>query len=236
MRSTKTAHVLGTALILTALLSGRAPAQSPETIVVTNALDRPVLGYTNHPADYASRVREGAQHQHAPWDAESFAADIEDFGLAENLMIAVAIEDAGGAFVAHPASSDCMLSDLTGFIGCLSIAADLMRVTAGEQGGARRTATRLVVKLDQAHAALGKAIQVRRGDFRTKTTNVRIPEIIGQDQNDVGSGRCILRRPRVNDRRDETDDQTADNHFLNPCHRVSVHAFPLKSVSRDSTR
>jgi len=94
------------------------------------ALDRPVLGYTNHPADYASRVREGAQHQHAPWDAESFAADIEDFGLAENLMIAVAIEDAGGAFVAHPASSDCMLSDLTAFIGCLSIAADLMRVTA----------------------------------------------------------------------------------------------------------
>ena len=91
------------------------------------ALDRPALGYTNHPADYASRVRNGAQEPYASWDAESAAADIEDFGLAENLMIAVAIEDAGGTFVAHPAPADRMLSDLTGFIRCLEVAAEVMR-------------------------------------------------------------------------------------------------------------
>ena len=94
------------------------------------ALDRPVLGYTNHPADYASRVRDGAQNTHLEWDAESSAADIEDFGLAENLMIAVAVEDAGGTFVTHPAPADRMLSDLTGFIRCLEIAGELIRCEA----------------------------------------------------------------------------------------------------------
>lgn len=94
------------------------------------ALKRPVLGYTNHPADYASRVRDGARQPHVSWDTESSAADIEDFGLAENLMIAVAIEDAGDAFVAHPAPPDRMLSDLTGFIRCLEIAGELMRCEA----------------------------------------------------------------------------------------------------------
>jgi len=94
------------------------------------ALGRPVLGYTNHPADYASRVRDGAQAPHVAWDAESAAADIEDFGLAENLMIAVAIEEAGATFVTHPASADRMLSDLAGFARCLQIAAELMRAKA----------------------------------------------------------------------------------------------------------
>ncbi|HWK39213.1 MAG TPA: nucleoside 2-deoxyribosyltransferase [Hyphomicrobium sp.] len=99
------------------------------------ALNRPVLGYTNHPSDYASRVRDGAQRPHVSWDTESSAADIEDFGLAENLMIAVAIEDAGDAFVAHPAAPDRMLSDLTGFIRCLEIAVELMRCEASSSGG-----------------------------------------------------------------------------------------------------
>lgn len=63
------------------------------------ALGRPVLGYSNTPMDYASRVRQAADVARAAWDQESSAAAIEDFGLAENLMIAVAIEDAGGEFV-----------------------------------------------------------------------------------------------------------------------------------------
>lgn len=90
------------------------------------ALGRPVLGYTNHPADFAHRVRGAAQGSSSAWDAESATADIEDFGLAENLMIAVAIEDAGGAFVTHAAPADRMLSDLSGFLRCLTLARELM--------------------------------------------------------------------------------------------------------------
>jgi len=86
------------------------------------ALGKPVLGYSNTPGDYARRVREAARVGSAVWDAESHAADIEDFGLAENLMIAVAILDAGGEFVTHEVSADRMLSDLTAFRRCLEIA------------------------------------------------------------------------------------------------------------------
>jgi nucleoside 2-deoxyribosyltransferase len=86
------------------------------------ALGKPVLGYSNTPADYAARVREAAQIASAAWDTESNAADIEVFGLAENLMIAVAIQDAGGQFVTQAVAADRMLSDLTGFRTCLDMA------------------------------------------------------------------------------------------------------------------
>jgi nucleoside 2-deoxyribosyltransferase len=86
------------------------------------ALGRPVLGYSNAPADYAARVREAADVASVIWDHESNAADIENFGLAENLMIAIAILDAGGQFVTETVPADRMLSDLTGFRRCLDIA------------------------------------------------------------------------------------------------------------------
>lgn len=86
------------------------------------ALGRPVLGYSNTPANYASRVREAARVASVIWDAESTAAKIEDFGLAENLMIAVAIVDAGGEFVTQEVAAERMLSDLSAFRRCLAIA------------------------------------------------------------------------------------------------------------------
>jgi nucleoside 2-deoxyribosyltransferase len=90
------------------------------------ALGRPVLGYSNTPVDYAARVGRVAEAARTAWDAESHAADIEDFGLAENLMIAVAIEDASGAFITHEVPPDRMLSDLTGFRRCLELARRLV--------------------------------------------------------------------------------------------------------------
>ncbi len=89
------------------------------------ALGKPVLGYSNTPADYASRVRGAAEVARAIWDKESHAADIEDFGLAENLMITVAILDAGGELVTQEVPADRMLSDLTAFRRCLEIARGL---------------------------------------------------------------------------------------------------------------
>lgn len=90
------------------------------------ALGRPVLGYSNTPTDFGTRVRQAARAESVVWDAESHAADIEDFGLAENLMIAVAIADASGAFMTQEVPTDRMLSDLTGFRRCLENAQDLV--------------------------------------------------------------------------------------------------------------
>jgi nucleoside 2-deoxyribosyltransferase len=91
------------------------------------ALGKPVLGYSNTPSDYASRVRAATAVAGAIWDEESNAADIEDFGLAENLMIAVAIEDAGGEFITEVVPAEKMLSDLTGFRRCLTLARVITR-------------------------------------------------------------------------------------------------------------
>lgn len=90
------------------------------------ALGRPVLGYSNSPTDYAERVRNAATAEAAIWDDESHAAEIEDFGLAENLMIAIAIADASGEFVTQEVAPERMLSDLTGFRRCLESARRLM--------------------------------------------------------------------------------------------------------------
>jgi nucleoside 2-deoxyribosyltransferase len=89
------------------------------------ALGRPVLGYSNTLADYAARARSSAERTAGIWDAESTIAEIEDFGLAENLMIAVAILDAGGEFVTQAVPADRMLSDLDGFRRCLALARTL---------------------------------------------------------------------------------------------------------------
>jgi nucleoside 2-deoxyribosyltransferase len=83
------------------------------------ALQRPVLGYSNTLANYASRVRQAAEVASVLWDHESNAAAIEDFGLAENLMIAVAIREAGGQFITEAVPPERMLSDLSGFRRCL---------------------------------------------------------------------------------------------------------------------
>lgn len=83
------------------------------------ALGRPVFGYSNVPTDYARRVRETPA---APWDAQTRQADVEDFGLAENLMIAIAVLDSAGRFVTRAVPDDRRLSDLEGFRACLVLA------------------------------------------------------------------------------------------------------------------
>ncbi len=86
------------------------------------ALGRPVFGYSNVMLDYAARVRAMPSDVQAAWCDETRAADIEDFGLAENLMIAIAVLDAGGRFVTREAAPDRLLSDLAAFEDCLALA------------------------------------------------------------------------------------------------------------------
>ncbi|WP_295558203.1 nucleoside 2-deoxyribosyltransferase [uncultured Hyphomicrobium sp.] len=86
------------------------------------ALGKPTFGYSNVAGDYAARVKATPATARAAWDSETRGADIEDFGLAENLMIAVAVMEAGGTFVARDAPEDCVLSDLAAFRACLALA------------------------------------------------------------------------------------------------------------------
>lgn len=86
------------------------------------ALGRPVLGYSNVTLDYAARARAVPAHAQAAWCSESRRADIEDFGLAENLMIAIAVIDTAGRFVTRRVTEDRLLSDLAAFEACLVLA------------------------------------------------------------------------------------------------------------------
>ena len=67
------------------------------------------------------------------------------------------------------------------------VAADLLRVVAGEQGGAGRPAARGVVELGEAKAALCQSIEIRRFDLAAITTEVRPAEVIREDDDHIGN-------------------------------------------------
>lgn len=96
------------------------------------ALGRPVLGYTNVAADYAARAhawraaRDTAQKQDLVPDADRPDVTVESFGLAENLMIACAVEAAGSRVAIHSAPPGEEMTDLTAFRACVAEAARLI--------------------------------------------------------------------------------------------------------------
>lgn len=90
------------------------------------ALGRPVLGYTNVAADYGARARTFRTH---PWpgpQADRPDIAIEDFDLAENLMIEMAIREPGGTVVVCAVAPGREMEDLSGFEACLQQAARLL--------------------------------------------------------------------------------------------------------------
>ncbi|MBU2531597.1 MAG: nucleoside 2-deoxyribosyltransferase [Alphaproteobacteria bacterium] len=87
------------------------------------ALRRPVFGYTNSAPDYATRARAVRLCGMAPEDFDGPDVEIEDFGLAENLMIAVAVSETGADVFAPGASAGDVQRDLTGFRSALAAAA-----------------------------------------------------------------------------------------------------------------
>ncbi len=98
------------------------------------ALGRPVLGYTNVTGDYAARARYWRQHQAIETlgrcDCDRPDIAIEDFGLAENLMIAIAIAQSGGVIIDNPdpAAVQPRMDDLGGFRACLDQARALFPI------------------------------------------------------------------------------------------------------------
>ena len=85
------------------------------------ALGRPVFGYTNITGSY--RQRADAFRLLPDWrDGDSEEFMVEDFGLAENLMIDIALRETGVVPVCVEAVPGEELSDLRGFEVCLRAA------------------------------------------------------------------------------------------------------------------
>ncbi len=79
------------------------------------ALGRPVFGYTNVAPDYADRARAWRGVARGLPDCDAADVEIEDFGLAENLMIEIAITESGGTVHRTSVASGRVMPDLTGF-------------------------------------------------------------------------------------------------------------------------
>ena len=94
------AHIQGCDALVANLTPFRGPAADPGTVFelgYMRGLGRPVFGYTHSPSDYRARVA-GARHAQGQWrDAEGL--EVEDFGLAENLMLEGAIAASGGVML-----------------------------------------------------------------------------------------------------------------------------------------
>jgi nucleoside 2-deoxyribosyltransferase len=84
------------------------------------ALGRPVLGYTNTPLDLSERSAMGRARIDLPFDSDADGVEIEDFGLAENLMIEIAITESGGTLVRTAVPAGAEMTDLAGFEACLA--------------------------------------------------------------------------------------------------------------------
>jgi nucleoside 2-deoxyribosyltransferase len=87
------------------------------------ALGKPVFGYTNVVADYGRRA-ERYRRLGDPLNADAANSAIEDFGLAENLMIATATF--ARDLVRTRVKPGRELVDQRGFVRCLELAAKAM--------------------------------------------------------------------------------------------------------------
>ena len=86
------------------------------------ALGRPVFGWSNDARLFADRTREFCGADSA---VDAAGLLIEDFGLADNLMIDGAIAASGGQFIRHACAQGELWSDLSAFRACLDVIAKL---------------------------------------------------------------------------------------------------------------
>lgn len=96
------------------------------------ALGRPVFGYTNVVEDFAVRARAYQAGMRIAGDCDRADIDIEDFDLAENLMITEAIGDSGGALIRRAGRADALLDDLDAFRKCVDAVAAFFRGRGGQ--------------------------------------------------------------------------------------------------------
>lgn len=90
------------------------------------ALGRPVFAYTNDADAYRDRCERFRTNSGTWRDGDRPHYQIEDFGLAENLMIDVAVSESGLAVVrGHERGAD--MAGLGAFESCLAAAADVLK-------------------------------------------------------------------------------------------------------------
>jgi len=112
------AHIQGCDALVANFTPFRGIAADPGTVFelgYMRGLGRPVFGYTHAPEDYRARVAPAERVQEQWRDAEGL--EIEDFGLAENLMLEGAIAASGGVMLRATAPLDW--TDLSLFEQCL---------------------------------------------------------------------------------------------------------------------
>ncbi len=119
------AHIRSCGALIANLTPFRGPSADAGTVYelgFMKALGRPVMGYSNAAAAFLDRTRaflgpEARARADGGWeDAE--AMGLEDFGLADNLMIDGGIEAAGGHFVRIEAADGRRWHDLRAFEAC----------------------------------------------------------------------------------------------------------------------
>lgn len=103
---------------------------------------RLVLGYTNVASPYKDRVvRYHAEAGKPVPERYSAGSAIEDFGLAENLMIDFAVRRCGGAIVVCGVAEGDELYALEGFEACVAQASRLCANPRSASGTDRETAS-----------------------------------------------------------------------------------------------
>ncbi len=113
-----------------ALIANLTPFRGPSADVGTvyelgfmRALGRPVFGWSNSGAKFAARTRAFVGGDGAT-DPDGML--VEDFGIADNLMIEGGIAASGGAFFAHDVAPGALWQDLAAFERCLAGVAGLL--------------------------------------------------------------------------------------------------------------
>ncbi|MEM7619689.1 MAG: nucleoside 2-deoxyribosyltransferase [Pseudomonadota bacterium] len=95
------------------------------------AQDKPVLGYTNITADYKERVHTYYQSTTSTSNAydpdQQGVTEVEDFGLAENLMIEIAIHNSKGHVVRQQVQTGEAFVCLQGFEICVQHARNMLK-------------------------------------------------------------------------------------------------------------
>jgi nucleoside 2-deoxyribosyltransferase len=120
------AHMRDADAVIANLTPFRGPSADAGTVYelgFMRALGRKVLGYSNVAADFVPRTL-GFLGTAAVRDAEgrwrdAAAMAVEDFGLADNLMIDGGIHEADGLFVRRDVPEAERWSDLAGFEACV---------------------------------------------------------------------------------------------------------------------
>lgn len=97
------------------------------------ALGRPVYGYTNTARSFFDRTSQdyyrGNVTEHPNGGLRGTdGLSIEDFHMADNLMLDGGIVSRGGAFVRKDVPEEALLTDLSGFVECLDLAAKRLLV------------------------------------------------------------------------------------------------------------